>query len=123
MELTKKQNEIKELIEKVCSAIGLYPPWPIAVAMTESSLGLNQKSPTGARGVFQMTSIAMKDLLLEMENKNDDVVDILCGVAFLYLLLKRWDTIEEATAHYCDPKDRDFYIDRVMNYIKLLKEE
>jgi membrane-bound lytic murein transglycosylase MltF len=101
----------------------MYSPWPVAVAMTESSLGVNQKSPTGAKGVFQMTSIAMKDLLLEMENKNDDVVDILCGTAFLYLLLKRWGTIEEATAHYCDPKDRDFYVERVMNYIKLLTEE
>jgi len=39
------------------------------------------------------------------------------------LLLKRWGTIEEATAHYCDPKDRDFYVERVMNYIKLLTEE
>lgn len=123
MELTEEQKKTKNLIEKVWSAIGMYSPWPVAVAITESSLGVNQKSPTGARGVFQMTSIAMKDLLLEMENKNDDVVDILCGTAFLYLLLKRWGTIEEATAHYCDPKDRDFYVERVMNYIKLLTEE
>lgn len=123
MELTAEQKKAKCLIEKVWSAIGMYSPWPVAVAMTESSLGVNQKSPTGAKGVFQMTSIAMKDLLLEMENKNDDVVDILCGTAFLYLLLKRWGTIEEATAHYCDPKDRDFYVERVMNYIKLLTEE
>jgi len=123
MELTAEQKKTKCLIEKVWSAIGMYSPWPVAVAMTESSLGVNQKSPTGAKGVFQMTSIAMKDLLLEMENKNDDVVDILCGTAFLYLLLKRWGTIEEATAHYCDPKDRDFYVERVMNYIKLLTEE
>ena len=90
MELTAEQKKTKCLIEKVWSAIGMYSPWPVAVAMTESSLGVNQKSPTGAKGVFQMTSIAMKDLLLEMENKNDDVVDILCGTAFLYLLLKRW---------------------------------
>ena len=86
--------------------------------MTESSLGLNQKSGTGARGVFQMTSIAMKDLLQEMEKQDSDIIDILCGIAFLYLLEKRWGTMEEATKHFCDPKDRDFYWNRVKGYIE-----
>ena len=96
--------------------------WPVAIAMTESSLGIKQKSGTGARGVFQMTSIAMKDLLQEMEKQDDDIIDILCGIAFLHLLRKRWGSIEEATKHFCDPADRDFYWERVKKYMVDLYE-
>ena len=118
MELNPKQKRVKELIEKISEAIEISPAWPLAIAMTESSLGLNQKSGTGARGVFQMTSIAMKDLLQEMEKQDSDIIDILCGIAFLYLLEKRWGTMEEATKHFCDPADRDFYWNRVKGYIE-----
>jgi membrane-bound lytic murein transglycosylase MltF len=118
MELNQKQKYVKALIEKVSDAVDLSPIWPLAIAMTESSLGLNQKSGTGARGVFQMTSIAMKDLLLEMEKQNDDVIDVLCGIAFLYLLMKRWGTFHEATKRFCDPADRDFYWKRVKSYME-----
>lgn len=118
MELSQKQLETKEKIIKISEAIGLDPAWALAVAMTESSLGLNQKSPTGCRGVFQMSSIAMKDLLQEMEKSDDDTIDIACGLAFLHLLLKRHKTIEKATSRFCDPNDVDFYINRVVNYMK-----
>lgn len=118
MELNPKQLEIKDKIIQGAKAIGIDPNWVLAVAMTESSLGLNQRSPTGCKGVFQMSSIAMKDLLLEMEKQDDEVIDIACGVAFLYLLLKRHKTIDKATAHFCDPKDRLFYINRVHDYMK-----
>ena len=120
MELTDKQTEIKRKIEQVSGIFSLNLKWPVAVAMTESSLGMHQKSPTGCRGVFQMSSIAMKDLLQEMEKEDDDLIDIACGCAFLYLLLKRHKTIESATAKFCDPKDRDFYIDRVKKYMEIL---
>ena len=116
--LTERQKYIKDLIWKVCEAVGLNPKWAEAIAMTESSLGINQKSPTGCNGVFQMSSIAMKDLLWEMAKQDEDIVDVLCGVAFLYLLLKRHKTVEAATAKYCDPKDRTFYIKRVVDYME-----
>jgi len=64
-----------------------------------------------------MSTIAMKDLLLSMRNIDDDMVDIVCGIAFLRLLLKRWGTIEKATEHFCDPADRNFYLDRVKHYM------
>ena len=35
MELTAEQKKAKCLIEKVWSAIGMYSPWPVAVAMTK----------------------------------------------------------------------------------------
>lgn len=120
--LTDKQRAIKYLIEEIAKLLNMDVSWPVAIAMTESSLGLNQRSPTGARGVFQMTSIAMKDLLQEMEKKDDDVIDILCGISFLHLLRKRWGSIDEATQKYCDPKDRDFYLDKVKKYMKELYE-
>ncbi|MBE3141525.1 MAG: hypothetical protein IMZ53_13195 [Thermoplasmata archaeon] len=91
--------------------------------MTESSLGEHQKSPTGCVGVFQMSSIAMKDLLQEMSKQDDEFIDIACGLAFLYLLLRRHKTIEKATAHFCDPADADFYVERVKMYMREFKNE
>lgn len=86
--------------------------------MVESSLGEKQKSSTGCLGVFQMSRIAMMDLLQSMETLDDDLIDIVCGIAFLKLLLNRWETIEEATNHFCDPGDRSFYFDRVKSFMK-----
>lgn len=121
MNLIEKQTETKKKIRAIAPFFGLDPLWPIAVAMTESSLGLAQKSPTGCRGVFQMSTIAMKDLLQEMEKNDDDLIDIACGCAFLYLLLKRHGSIEAATAKFCDPKDREFYIKRMLDYMRTFR--
>ena len=117
MNLNPKQQLNKELIGAIARIADISPQWAVAVAMVESSLGMHQKSPTGCRGVFQMSKIAMVDLLLSMESNEDDTVDILCGVAFLKLLLKRHGSIEAATLKYCDPNDRHFYWDRVQKYM------
>lgn len=117
MDLQPKQVEVKEKIKIIAQAIGLDPSWAISVAMVESSLGMHQKSPTGCSGVFQMSAVAMKDLLQEMPKADDETIDILCGLAFLYLLLKRHKTMREATSHFCDPNDRSFYIDKVLAYM------
>jgi len=118
MNRNDEQKDTLEKIDRIAMALGVDPSWAAAVAMTESSLGMKQKSPTGCRGVFQMSAIAMKDLLQEMEKQDDDLIDIACGVAFLHLLQKRHSTVEAATARFCDPKDRDFYVDRVKTYMK-----
>jgi len=117
MKLNQKQVETKVKIEFFARLFSVDPQWAAAVAMTESSLGLDQKSPTGCKGVFQMSSIAMNDLLNSMSKLDDDIVDIVCGVAFLRLLEKRWGSKDEAVSHYCDPKDRDFYLKRVKNFM------
>ena len=122
MKLNQRQLSTRNKIERISKIFGIDPDWAVAVALTESSLGEFQLSPTGAKGVFQMTSIAMKDLLLEMEKKDDDLIDIFAGIAFLYTLLKRHKTIIEATKHFCDPNDISFYINKVMSYIDKLKE-
>ena len=121
MSLTQKQINTALKIKGFAKQFELDPLWPLAIAMTESSMGLNQVSPTGCKGVFQMSSIAMKDLLQEMAKVDDDLIDIACGVAFLYLLLKRHKTIEEATKHFCDPKDVSFYAKRVRDYMEFFK--
>lgn len=118
MNLLTKQIETKNKIIKIATAMGVDPLWPVSIAMTESSLGERQKSPTGCVGVFQMSSIAMKDLLQEMKKSDDDVIDIACGLAFLHLLLKRHKTIELATEHFCNPYDINFYVPRVLDYMK-----
>ena len=123
MKLNQRQLETKEKIIKVANAIGLNPSWALAIAMTESSLGEKQKSPTGCRGVFQMSSIAMKDLLIEMEKADDDIIDIACGLAFLHLLLKRHKSFDNATAHFCDPNDKWFYIERMRDFMREFDEK
>lgn len=121
--LTRKQAETKAKIEQVAELLGIDPVWAVSIAMVESSLGEFQKSPTGCLGVFQMSSIAMKDLLQEMGRIDNDIVDIVCGILFLRLLLKRWKTIGKATIHYCAPADRDFYLERVYRYMEEFKDE
>jgi len=122
MNLLIRQLEVKEDIERVAEALHVDPAWAVSIAMVESSLGTHQKSPTGCRGVFQMSSIAMKDLLQAMTDTGDDLIDIACGLAFLRLLLGRHKTLEAATNKYCDPADRGFYFDRVLSYMKVFEE-
>lgn len=123
MKLSQRQLEIKGHITTIAKALWIDPLWASAIAMVESSLGQRQKSPTGCVGVFQMSSVAMKDLLQEMSKQDDEFIDIACGVAFLYLLLRRHKTIENATAHFCDPADRFFYVERTKDYMKEFSQD
>jgi hypothetical protein len=116
--MNAKQRQVKADIVRFAKMIGVDPVWACAIAEVESAYGIYQKSPTGCRGVFQMSTIAMKDLLLEMERPDDEMIDICCGILFLRLLLKRHGSIEAATAKYCDPNDRHFYVPKVMGIIK-----
>ena len=122
MTLDDRQKATLAKIRKAAELLGVDPDWASAIAMVESALGRYQLSRTGAKGVFQMTSIAMKDLLNEMQRQDDDLIDIVCGILFLRLLLKRHKTEDAATARYCDPRDRGFYIDRVKRFKKELQE-
>jgi membrane-bound lytic murein transglycosylase MltF len=101
-------------ITRLSKALGIDTSWALAIAEQESSLGENQLSPTGAKGVFQMTRIAVLDLLQESQKMDDDMIDICFGLLFLRLLLKRHGSIEEATGHYCDPNDKDKYVPSVI---------
>ena len=122
MNLNQKQIETKTKIELLARLLEVDPVWATAIAVVESSLGLHQRSPTGCVGVFQMSSIAMKDLKQQMEANDDDLIDIVCGILFLRLLMKRHKTIEAATRKFCDPNDRDFYLERVKGYMIELEE-
>ena len=118
MNLNEKQIETKIKVELFARLFGIEPEWAVSVAYIESSLGLNQRSPTNCRGVFQMSSIAMEDLLIAMPSIDDDLIDIVCGIAFLRLLLRRHKTIKKATEHYCDPADREKYVPRVQELMQ-----
>jgi len=121
MNLLPKQIETREKIKTFAPLLGVDINWALAIAMVESSLGVNQISPTGCKGVFQMSSIAMKDLHNLMSASDDDLADIVCGLSFLSLLKKRWKTTEEATAHFCDPKEIDNYLSKVKVYMKVFE--
>ena len=119
--MTRQQLGTKERIERFSPLFGLDPKWAVAVAMTESSLGEHLVSPTGCSGVFQMSQIAMKDLLQEMrEPGRGDLIGVLCGLAYLKILLDRFGSIDQATLHFCSPADRDFYWGRVKEYMDAL---
>jgi len=120
--MNPNQQEVKQEIEYYAHQFGVDAVWACAVAMVESSLGDDRISRTGCRGVFQMSSIAMEDLRQQMGSEDDDTVEIVCGLLFLRLLRKRWGTIEEATNHFCDPNDRNFYLDRVLSYMESFKQ-
>jgi hypothetical protein len=122
MNLTTRQIECRDKIKRIAIAMGVDPAWAISIAMVESSLGEAQVSPTGCRGVFQMSSVAMKDLLQEMEKQDDDIADIGCGLAFLNLLRNRHGSIEKATEAFCAPKDRGFYVPKVLGYMKIFQQ-
>lgn len=119
--MTGRQIETKLKVETVCRLFDVDPKWAVAVAMTESSLGEDQLSPTGCKGVFQMSRVAMEDLRQAMENKDDDLVDIVCGVAFLRLLLRRHGSLEAATKRFCDPKEKDRYWAKAKGYMEQLE--
>lgn len=121
--MNANQQRIKEMIENYSSLLDVDPAWAAAIAMVESSLGENRISPTNCRGIFQMSGIAMEDLRQQMGTAGDDDLEILCGLLFLRLLYRRWGTIEEATAHYCDPNDRSFYLDRVRGYMQAFRPQ
>ncbi len=121
MNLNQKQLQVKGTIEAFSALQHIDPAWAVSIAFAESSLGINQLSPTGCKGVFGMSSIAMKDLLQAMTQGDDEIVDISCGGAFLHVLLDRFKSIEVATAHYCDPRDRQFYVKRVLDNMKEFK--
>lgn len=107
-------TEREQIIRKVCLAVGFPEPLAVAVAQVESAMGRYQKSPTGARGVFQLTSIAFKDMMESLTStERHERTDILCGVAFLCLLQDRWEGIEAIVSHFCDPAEKEAYWKKV----------
>lgn len=115
--MNANQERVRRQIEYWSDLLGVDPVWACAIAMVESSMGEERVSGTNCRGIFQMSSIAMEDLRRQMGNSEDDL-EILCGLLFLRLLYDRWGGEDEATLHYCDPADRDFYLDRVRGYME-----
>ena len=118
--MTRRQMETKQKIEDLSGIFGVDPKWAVAIAMTESSLGERLKSPTGCRGVFQMSTIAMRDLLQRMEEQTPKgiLAGIVCGLIYMSILFDRFGSMDAATLHFCDPKDRHFYLDRVKQYME-----
>jgi hypothetical protein len=123
MSLTQKQTEIFNLCKDHAIWLGIDPSWALAIADQESTFGLNLISPTGARGIYQDTTIAMKDILEFIGHDNEAAykASIAVGQSELLVLLTRWHDIEIATSHYCDPKVKAQYVASVMSKIKQYK--
>lgn len=116
-------DSTKDKIKIFSRLFGVDPAYALAVAKVESNMGKYQRSHTGARGVYQMTTIAMRDLWLEMEKQDDDIVDIAIGILFLRLLKQRWGTEEVGIHYFCDPKDRNFWVPKVKIEMEKYRKE
>lgn len=117
------EDDVKKMIFKVCKAVGVDPAVAMAISEIESQHGMYRQSPTGARGVFQMTSIAMKDLLIEMAEPDRQALGICCGVAFIRLLMTRHEDELTAISKYCDPDDREWYPEKVLRLAEKYRRE
>lgn len=117
------QEEVKETIYKIAKLVGVDPAIALAVSEVESSHGTHLRSPTGAKGVFQMTSIAMQDLLQVMATPGKEIIGICCGVCFLKLLKDRHKDETQALRKYCDPNDRHWYPAKVLRLAEGYRRE
>lgn len=117
------QDEIKKSIYAIAKIVGVDPAIALAVSEVESNHGVHLRSPTGAKGVMQMTSIAMKDLLNVMDTPGKEIIGICCGVCFLKLLKDRHKTDIKALEKYCDPKDRSWYPEKVLKLAESYRKE
>lgn len=100
----------EEKIRAICEIMGFSGDLAVAVATVESAMGKYIISPTNARGLFQLTSIALKDMLQAMGLERHERVAMLCGIAFLCLLQDRWgDDPRTIVGHYADPAEKEAY--------------
>lgn len=117
------QEEVKKAIFEICRIVGVDPAIAMAVSHVESSHGAHLKSPTGALGVFQMTSMAMKDLHLEMATPGKEIIGVCAGICFLFLLIGRHKDELTVLQKYCDPKDRPWYPAKVLGLAEKYRKE
>jgi len=117
------QGEVKEAIFKIAKIVGVDPGIALAVSHIESRHGVHLKSKTGALGVFQMTSIAVRDLHHSMATPGHEIIGICAGICFLSLLMKRHEDLRKALDKYCDPNDREWYADRVIRLANEYRRE
>lgn len=62
--ISAKAQEMRELIAKIAAEEGVPVRTALVIAWLESKFNPNAKSPTGAKGLFQFTRIAVKDVAL-----------------------------------------------------------
>lgn len=117
------QEEVKKATFEIARIVKVDPAICLAISEIESTHGLHLKSPTGALGIFQMTTIAMKDLHMSMVTPGLEINGILAGVGFWNVLKTRHKDDEKAVAKYCDPKDRDWYIKKTLDLASEYRKE
>lgn len=91
------KGHIKNMIIEEAQAQKVDPALALAVADQESAFNPKAKSQTGARGIFQMTSIACKQVGIPFDEKlYDPAHNIKYGIKYLKWCLEHTDTVEEA---------------------------
>jgi len=82
--------DVRSLIQQACTEYGVPFNTAYRIAWLESKLNPNAVSPTGAKGVFQLTSIAIADIAKRanyvVRDPMDPVQNVTGGVLYLRLV-------------------------------------
>lgn len=94
---TDEKSKIKNKIIKEARSQGIDPALALGLAEQESSFNPKAKSRTGARGIYQMTSVACKEVGIPFDDKlYDPDYNIKYGLKYLKWCLNHTKTVEEA---------------------------
>jgi len=94
---TSQTVRIKNKIIEEANRQGVDPALALGLAEQESHFNPKAKSQTGARGIFQMTSVACKQVGIPFDDKLYDAdYNIKYGIKYLKWCLDHTKTVEEA---------------------------
>jgi len=99
-------KEIQRYVDSSCEEFGVPKAMVFAIIKTESNFDQHARSSADARGLMQVTSVALKDInriLSEdytLTQMYDPEINIRCGVAYLSVLYRKYGIYDTAFAAY-----------------------
>jgi len=99
-------KEIQRYVDSSCEEFGVPKAMVFAIIKAESNFDQHARSSADARGLMQVTSVALKDInriLSEdytLTQMYDPEINIRCGVAYLSVLYRKYGIYDTAFAAY-----------------------
>ncbi|MBQ4120586.1 MAG: lytic transglycosylase domain-containing protein [Clostridia bacterium] len=99
-------KEIERYVDSSCEEFGIPKAMVFAIIKTESNFDQHARSSADARGLMQITSVALKDInrILSEDytftQMYDPEINIRCGVAYLSVLYRKYEIFDTAFAAY-----------------------
>lgn len=89
---TSSQSEMAQLVKRVALREGVPPETALRIAYLESKFDAKAVSPTGAKGLFQFTSIAVRDVAqranYQLTNPFDGESNATAGMKYIKLVAR-----------------------------------